>query len=293
MPAGRGALNEEGIAFYSPLIDCLLENGIEPWVTLYHWDLPLALHKEADGLLNPDFPTFFGDYADVCFGRFGDRVKHWITFNEPWCSSVLGYGRGEMAPGRISADEPYLVGHNLLRAHGETVDRYRCKFQDRQKGIIGISNNCDWREPLSNSSEDVEAAQRSLEYFLGWFADPIYFGDYPESMRAGLGERLPRFSDRDRELLIGSTDFFGLNHYTTMLAAADGSLNGSSPQGNGGIFEDQKVFLTDDPRWEKTHMGWSIVPWGYRKLLNWISDRYDRPPIYITENGCAMTGEDD
>ena len=123
MPAGRGALNEEGIAFYSQLIDCLLENGIEPWVTLYHWDLPLALHKEADGLLNPNFPTFFGDYADVCFGRFGDRVKHWITFNEPWCSSVLGYGRGEIAPGRISADEPYLVGHNLLRAHGETVDR--------------------------------------------------------------------------------------------------------------------------------------------------------------------------
>ena len=293
LPAGRGKLNEVGIGFYNRLIDCLIENGIEPWVTLYHWDLPLELCKQVDGLLDPEFPDTFGRYAEICFERFGDRVKHWITFNEPWCSSILGYGQGEMAPGRVSDAEPYLAGHHILLAHAEAVDRYRRKFQDLQKGVIGITNNCDWREPNSDAPEDVEAAQRSLEFFLGWFADPIYLGDYPESMRAGVGDRLPRFSDRERALLAQSSDFFGLNHYTTMLAAAHGSLNEASPQGNGGIFKDQNVYLKEDPSWEQTHTGWSIVPWGCRKLLGWISERYDRPPIYITENGCAMSGEND
>jgi len=295
LPQGRGAVNEKGAAFYDALIDRLLDSGIEPWVTLFHWDLPLALQMEEDGLLNPDVAHFFADYADFCFGRFGDRVKRWITLNEPWCSAVLGHGQGYFAPGRISNVEPYVAAHNLLRAHGRIVDCYRRKYADAQKGQIGMSNNCDWREPASEFEEDRQAAQRSLEFFLGWFADPLHFGDYPESMRERVGDRLPAFDSRERDLIKGSSDFFGLNHYTTMLAAAprERARIQDNVAGNGGISEDQEVMLSDDAAWEKTDMGWNVAPWGCRKLLEWVSARYGRPPIYITENGCALPGEDD
>ena len=115
LPLGRGAVNEEGVAFYNRLINTLLANDITPWVTLYHWDLPLALQMEKDGLLNPEVADFFARYAEVCFERFGDRVKNWITLNEAWCSAVLGHGIGYFAPGRVSTSEPYIVAHNLLR----------------------------------------------------------------------------------------------------------------------------------------------------------------------------------
>ncbi len=295
MPQGRGEVNEKGIAFYNKLINTLVANDIEPWVTLFHWDLPLALQMEMDGLLNPEIAHEFANYGRLCFERFGDRVKNWITLNEPWCSAFLGHGNGYFAPGRVSDTEPYIAAHNLLRAHAYIVDIYRREFQPAQEGQIGITNNCDWREPLTDSAEDKAAAQRALEFFLGWFADPVYFGDYPASMRERVGERLPEFSEKDAALLKGSSDFFGLNHYTTMMAAQPSEeISGMGDiKGNGGLSADQQVALSDDPSWEKTDMGWNIVPWGCRKLLEWIDERYDHPPIYITENGCAMPGEDD
>ena len=253
IPQGRGAVNEAGIAFYNRLIDALLANGITPWVTLYHWDLPLALQLELDGLLNPEIADHFAHYAAVCFERFGDRVKHWITLNEPWCSAVLGHGIGYFAPGRISQAEPYIAAHNLLRAHGKIVDVYRRKFQPTQRGVIGITNNCDWREPKSDTPAD-------------------------------------------RALVHGSSDFFGLNFYGGMYAAepAPGeSMAGLAPTGNGGMAADQRVALSDDPAWEKTDLNWNIVPQFCRQMLGWIDRRYGHPPIYITENGIALPGEDD
>jgi beta-glucosidase len=231
----------------------------------------------------------FRDYAEICFEHFGDRVKHWITFNEAWVVSILGYGQGVFAPGRTSNAEPYLAAHNLLRAHGMAVDVYRQKFQAKQKGIIGITNNCDYREPLTDSDKDKEAAQRALEFYLGWFADPIYFGDYPEVMRERVADRLPEFLPDDVSRIKGSNDFFGLNTYTTMYAshAEPGGLFQITPYGNGGISEDQDVNLTTDETWERTQMQWAIVPWGCRKLLHWIDKRYGQPDIVITENGCA------
>jgi beta-glucosidase len=289
-PTGYGKPNPQGIRFYSDLIDTLLEHGITPWITLYHWDLPLALQLEHHGWLNPKTAEFFVDYADICFEHFGDRVKHWITLNEPWVVAILGFHDGAMAPGRSSNHEPYLVGHQLLRAHGLTVERYRQKFQSRQKGMISLSNNCDWREPLTDSPQDQAAAQRAVEFFLGWFADPVFLGDYPEVMRSRLGDRLPQFTDKDRELIHGSGDFFGLNHYTTLYCAQRKQGEAVDPFtfGNGGIMEDQDIKLVLDPSWETTTMGWAVAPWGCRKLLNWIDKRYDHPPIFLTENGCAL-----
>lgn len=295
MPQGRGEVNEKGLAFYSDLIDALLEKGITPWVTLFHWDLPLALQLEMDGLINPAIADEFAKYARLCFARFGDRVTHWITLNEPWCSAMLGHGLGSKAPGRANHDEAYLAAHHLILSHAKIVDVYRSEFESTQKGVIGITNNCDWREPLTNSKEDTEAAERALEFFIAWFADPIYFGDYPKSMRERLGDRLPTFSEEEKKLIKGSSDFFGLNHYTTMLAqdAPVEECLSNNIRGNGGISADQGVLLHEEEGWDKTYMGWNIVPWGCRKLLVWIHERYNAPDIYITENGCALNAEDD
>lgn len=285
-PSGQGEPNPQGLRFYSTLIDTLLDHNIAPWATLYHWDLPLALQVEYDGWLNPQVAEFFADYAAICFNAFGDRIKHWLTLNEPWCSAVLGHGLGIHAPGRMSRDEPYRAGHTLLRAHALAVERYRTQFQSHQKGLIALSNNCDWREPLTDSEADKQAAQRAVEFFLGWFADPVYKGDYPVVMRERLGDRLPHFTDAERALLKGSADFFGLNHYTTMYAAA--SEMASTVQINSGTAEDQGVVLSADAGWKKTEMDWAIVSWGFRKLLQWIDARYGSPNIYVTENGCAL-----
>lgn len=289
LPDGKDKqINQAGIDFYNRLIDELLANDIQPWVTLYHWDLPLALDMEHGGWLNKNITTFFADYARVCFQHFGDRVKNWITINEPWVISMLGYGQGIFAPGRISKVEPYLAGHHIILAHAEAVAVYRKEFS-RQGGKIGITNNCDWREPLSDSAPDQAAAERALEFYLAWFTDPIYLGHYPQCMVDRLGDRLPTFSPEEVELVQGSSDFFGLNHYTTMLASeADGEFIDAGVYGNGGISEDQDVNLHVDPAWAKTSMDWAIVPWGCQKLLEWIHHRYDGPDIYITENGGAF-----
>lgn len=289
-PDGYGKPNPEGIRFYSELIDALLDKGITPWITLHHWDMPTTLQMEHDGWLKPQSADFFADFAAICFEHFGDRVKHWITINEPWVIAVLGYGQGAFAPGRQSNSEPYLAAHNLLRAHGKAVQVYRERFQPSQGGIIGLSNNCDWREPYTDSNADKAAAERAVEFFLGWFADPLYRGDYPDSMRARVGERLPKFSDEDRALILGSSDYFGLNHYTTLYAAESKDQdNGSlAPSANAGLSADHGVHLFTSEQWEKTAMDWAVVPWGCRKLLEWIDERYDHPEIFLTENGCAF-----
>lgn len=292
-PDGKGDPNPEGIAFYNRLIDCLLENGIEPWVTLYHWDLPLALQTEHDGWLNREIVPRFGNYARICFEQFGDRVKNWITLNEPWCSAVLGHGIGMHAPGRINNEEPYVAAHHLILSHATAVQIYRSGFS-AQGGQIGLVNNCDYRFPLTDSDADEAAAERSLEFFLAWFSDPVWKGDYPEVMRDLLGHRLPEFTAEERELLKGSSDFFGLNHYTTMFASEpdDDEELDAYIAGNGGMVADQRVHLSVDPAWKQTQMEWSIVPEGCRELLKWIDARYDHPAIYITENGCALDEPD-
>ncbi len=290
LPDGSGAVNPEGIAFYNKLIDGLLAKGITPFITLYHWDLPLALQMEHDGWLSEETTKAFQKYAKTCFDAFGDRVKHWITFNENWCTAVLGHGLGVFAPGRVSNEEPYLVAHNLLIAHGLAVQSYRAGDYG---GQIGIANNCDWREPLTDSDEDQAAAQEALEFFFGWLTDPVVFGDYPEIMKQRLGSRLPEFTPEQRALVKGSVDFIGLNHYTTLYASREEPEVGgmSAIEGNGGISEDQHVYLSADPAWEKSSMGWSVVPWGFRKMLKWIETRYGDFPIYVTENGCSVAAD--
>ncbi|MEO0734958.1 MAG: family 1 glycosylhydrolase, partial [Bacteroidota bacterium] len=247
------------------------------------------LQLENDGWLGRATTDYFAEFARICFANLGDRVKNWITLNESWVIAMLGYHEGVFAPGRRSDSEPYLVAHHLILAHAKAVKVYRDDFQPTQGGQIGMTNNCDWRHPKTNTPEDRAAAQRSLEFFLAWFTDPIYFGDYPAVMRERVGDRLPIFSPEEQELIKGSSDFFGLNHYNTMYAShvPPGETVDNYVYANAGIFADQHVALTADPGWELTDMQWPVVPWGLRELLLWIKDRYDDPPIFITENGCA------
>jgi beta-glucosidase len=226
LPRGTGDINQHGVQYYNNLIDKLIENGVEPIVTIYHWDLPLKLHKKYGGWISSDIIDDFTYFAKTCFKLFGDRVKYWITFNEPWTFAYLGYVTGTHAPGRCSdrsrcsegnsSTEGYIVAHNVLLSHANVVELYRTYFQPQQSGVIGITLNHDWNIPWNISSQDdIQAAERMNIFLIAWFADPIAYGEYPRIMREFVGDRLPKFTDDERAQLIGSYDFWGLNHYST------------------------------------------------------------------------------
>jgi len=278
------------VRFYNGLIDELIANGIHPVATLYHWDLPLTLQMEFDGWLSEMTASAYVQYAVLCFARFGDRVKHWITFNEPANHAVYGFARGEHAPGRSRRQtrEPYVAAHYMLLAHAYAVARYRSEFQPQQRGLISIALNSDWREPATDAPADIAAAQRSMEFNLGWFADPLFTGDYPPSMRQRVGSRLPAFTPAQQRLLINSTDFFALQHYSTLLVSMrpDGELDQSS------FYADEGVRYHPTPGARKNVLGWDVAPFGFHRLLKWVSSRY-KPSggIVVTENGLPLFEE--
>ncbi|CAE6444968.1 unnamed protein product [Rhizoctonia solani] len=312
-------VNEAGIKYYNSLIDELIKEGIAPMVTLYHWDLPQALEDKYEGWLNKEEISLdFERYARVCFERFGDRVKHWITLNEPWCAASWGYATGWMAPGRTSdrkknptgdtKTEPWIVGHSLLIAHAKAVKLYREEFKSSQNGQIGITLNCDWAEPYDESPEAKDAASRRLDMNLGWFAGPIYLGSYPESMKHMLGSRTPVFTPEEQSLVLNSSDFFGLNSYTTNLIKAptssstevipDASLTNkpiadqlpdSSTMEIFACVPDTQVGRDGKLIGRQGEAPWLVsCPWGFRKLLRYINEKYIRDSglvIMITEQG--------
>mmetsp|Transcript_103657 Transcript_103657/g.302533 ORF Transcript_103657/g.302533 Transcript_103657/m.302533 type:complete len:851 (+) Transcript_103657:240-2792(+) len=288
LPEGRGDVNPDAVTFYRSLLEELAAHQIQAMVTLYHWDLPQCLEDEYGGWRGRQIVEDFEAFAAACFASFGDLVRTWITINEPWCAAVLGYASGEHAPGRKEAplEEPYLVAHHMILAHARAVKRYRSEFKSKQNGRIGITLNMDWKEPLSSSDADLAAQSRALAWQLGWFADPIYRGHYPASMRNRCKERLPTFSEAEVKLIKGSADFFGLNHYSTDYVSPD-----LKPEPNN-FFEDSEVKNTSDPNWAKTGIGWDIVPWGLGRLVAWIHSEYAPPGgIVVTENGCAVHEE--
>lgn len=299
-PNGSGEINQKGVDHYNNLINALLAKGIEPYVTLYHWDLPQALEDKYQGWLNPQIIKDFATYAETCFQKFGDRVKHWITFNEPHTFTVQGYDVGLQAPGRCSillhifcragnsATEPYIVAHNVLLSHATVADIYRKKYKQKQRGSLGIAFDVMWFEPATNSTGDIEAAQRAQDFQLGWFIEPLILGDYPSSMRSRVGNRLPEFSKSEAALLKGSLDFVGINYYTTFYARKNssdslGKILNDSIADSGAItlpFKDGKSIG------DRANSIWLyIVPEGIRKLMNYIKQKYGNPLVIITENG--------
>ncbi|KIY67180.1 glycoside hydrolase family 1 protein [Cylindrobasidium torrendii FP15055 ss-10] len=288
-------VNEKGIQWYKDFIDELIKNGIIPFVTLYHWDLPQGLHDRYGGWLNKaEIVKDYERYARVCFEAFGDKVKYWLTMNEPWCISVLGYGRGVFAPGHGKPNGPgdasreaWIVGQNVVLAHASAVKAYREEYKPTQGGVIGITLNGDWQMPWDDTPENIAAAQHALDFAIGWFADPIYLGHYPPYMREVLGDRLPEYSDEEIKLVKGSSDFYGMNTYTTNLARAGGD---DEFQG----LVDYTFTRPDGTQLgTQAHCAWlQDYPDGFRDLLSYLYKRY-KMPIYVTENGFAVKDEND
>ncbi|XP_059649064.1 beta-glucosidase 12-like [Cornus florida] len=299
IPSGKisGGVNPLGVKFYNDLINNLLSNGLQPYVTLFHWDLPQALIDEYGGFLSPNIVDDFWEYANFCFRTFGDRIKQWLTMNEPYEFSTYGYGYGYYAPGRCSnyignctsgnsATEPYIVGHHLILSHGAAVKLYREKYKAFQKGQIGITLSSNWFVPISQNVANRKAALRAIDFMLGWFLHPMTYGEYPEIMRSLVKNRLPKFTTTQSKMLRNSYDFLGMNYYTSYYAANAmllTSMNLSMTTDNRVIFSSQKDGV---PIGQPTDLSWlHMYPKGIRALILYIKDYYGNPPIVITENG--------
>ncbi|XP_048137288.1 beta-glucosidase 12-like [Rhodamnia argentea] len=300
LPKGKleGGINKEGVKYYNNLINELLAHGIQPFVTLFHWDLPQALEEEYGGFLSSHVVDDFRDYVEVCFKEFGDRVKHWITLNEPWSYASGGYANGQFAPGRCSdwqmlnctggdsGTEPYIVGHNQLLAHAAAVKLYRDKYQASQKGAIGITLVSHWMVPYSDAKHNQNAALRALDWMLGWFLNPITYGNYPRSMCSLIGKRLPKFTKEQSLMVKGSFDFLGLNYYTANYAKYMPHSNILNPS----YLTDARANLSTErngiPIGPGAASSWLYVyPSGIQSLLMHVKTKYQNPLIYITENG--------
>lgn len=279
-PDGTGKVNEEGIRFYSELVDELLKYGIEPYLTLFHWDYPYALHKRG-GWLNDDSVKWFADYAETVVKALSDRVKYYMTFNEPQCFVGLGYFHGEHAPGlKCCYKDVFTIWHNVLKAHGAACQSMRAAAKQPIK--IGFAPNSTVPYPATDKAKDIKAARdmyfacpplKDFPFGMTWWSDPIYLGKYPKDGLKMYEKYLPKMTDDDLKLIHQPTDFAGQNIYCGIKVKA----------GDWG----KKEVVPNPPGKPKNAMNWGIDPkcleWGARFLY----ERY-KLPVYITENGIAV-----
>ncbi|XP_022716068.1 beta-glucosidase 46-like isoform X2 [Durio zibethinus] len=299
LPQGRfREVNVAGINFYNNLIDALLLKGIKPFVTLTHFDFPQELEDRYGSWLSPQSQEDFAYFADICFKSFGDRVKYWVTFNEPDFQVTFGYRTGKFPPSRCSwpfgnctygdsEKEPFIAAHNIILAHTAAVHIYRTKYQ-MQGGSIGIVLHCSWYEPISNSIADKLAAERALSFSINWFLDPIIFGRYPPEMQSIIGSILPEFSTTEKEKLKKGLDFIGINHYASyyvhdcMFSVCEPGSGTSKTEG----FWAKSLEKNGTPLGELTELDWlNVYPQGMEKIVTYIKERYNNIPMIITENG--------
>mgnify|MGYP001549165980 CR=1 FL=1 len=271
LPQGTGAVNAAGLAFYDRLVDALLAAGIQPMVTLYHWDLPAAL-DDRGGWLNPDIDRWFADYTTVVTRALDDRVTMWNTLNEPWVVSDGGYLHGPLAPGHRNLYEAPIASHNLLRAHGRAVQAYRAVGTHR----IGIVVNLEPKYPASNDPADLAATRRADAYMNRQYLDPVFQGRYPDEMREIFGDAWREPPARDMALIAQPIDFLGINYYTRSVSRDDPS---AYPVRARGVHQPQHMH---------TETGWEVYAPALTRVLLWVKERYGDLPLYITENGAAM-----
>lgn len=275
LPEGTGRVNARGLDFYERLVDALLEHGIAPCATLYHWDLPDALEAQG-GWLNRKTADAFAEYTDVVSARLGDRVALWLTHNEPWCQAFLGYENGLFAPGRRDFSEALTAAHHLLVSHGLSVQALRA----RVRTPVGIAPNFMPAHPATNDPADVAAAQRQDGYFNRWFIEPALGLGYPSDMLELYGHYMPRFPQSDLALIGQPIDVVGVNYYERCVIAH---------QEGGGILALRHVKQSERPRTADRE----IYAPGLREVLDRLHQQYRVPRIVITENGAASRADEE
>ncbi|XP_078446555.1 beta-glucosidase 22-like [Wolffia australiana] len=303
IPNGRGAVNKKGIEFYNNLIDELISHGIQPHVTLFHYDLPQVLEDEYGGWLSPKIIDDFVAFADICFNEFGDRVLHWTTFNEPNILSIGAYSEGIFPPKRCSqpfgfvnctagdsTTEPYLVLHNFLLAHASVAELYRTKYKEIQNGFIGINIYAFQFYPKTNSAADIAAAQRAIDFWCGWVLHPVIFGDYQETLKERVRSRLPHFTKDQSRFLKGTIDFIGINYYSSLyvsVIAEKSQLDAEDFFGDMGV---QISVSKDSTAGEEFNPEFLPVdPDGLESLLLALASRYGNLPIFVHEHGIGTS----
>jgi beta-glucosidase len=271
LPEGTGAVAGAGLDFYDRLIDGMLERGIQPFVTLYHWDLPQAL-QEKGGWANRGIVDAFVNYVDIVTRRLGDRVMAYLTLNEPWASSMLGHYIGVHAPGNRDRKQALQAAHHLLLAHGHSLPVLRA---NAPQAAIGIALNvCPAYPADPDSADDVAAAERWNGFFNRWFSEPVLKGSYPEYMWHYYGPDAPLMQAGDLEVIKRPLDFLGINYYTREIVQ-------NAPH------SDFLGLATLNNAPERTDMGWEVFPRGFTDILLEFHRAYTLPPVYITENGAA------
>jgi beta-glucosidase len=291
-PDGRGPANPEGVAFYDRLVDGLLARGVEPWLTLYHWDLPQAL-QDAGGWPLRETAERFADYAELVHGALGDRVHRWTTHNEPWCAAMLGYAAGVHAPGAQDDVAAVRAGHHLLLGHGLAVERMRARAHPEDR--FGIVLNLAPVEPATGSDADAEAVRRVDGMHNRFWTDPLFRARYPEDVLEDLAPVVGtgHVRDGDLETIAAPLDFLGLNYYMPLVVGApQGERPPHEPgaQGRGPYVGSHGVRMLDLGR-PTTAMGWEVDPAGLVSVLTRLQREYPVPPVYLTENGAAYEDE--
>ncbi len=281
LPEGTGRVNPAGLAFYDRLVDCLLAHGIEPVATLYHWDLPLALY-ERGGWRNRDTAWAFADYAELVAGRLGDRIRWWVTQNEPWCSAYLGYVEGLHAPGiRGDVQAAVDVGHHLLLSHGLAVPRIRAAAKGGAR--VGIALNLFPIFAGDARGETLRAVERAHRFHNRWFLDPVSRGEYAPGLFEDLGVAPPPIQDGDLEIISEPTDFLGVNYYNRWIVRAKPQLDGARDRVPAGL-----EYMPGPPGATITTMGWEVFPHGLNLILEEITRTCHVSSILITENGASF-----
>ncbi len=271
LPEGTGRINQGGVKFYSDLIDELLGSGIEPIVTLFHWDLPAAL-DDRGGWLNRESADWFAEYARAAFQAFDGRVTKWVTINEPWVVSDGGYLHGTIAPGHRNIYEAPIASHNLMRAHGAAVKAYR----EFGKHEIGLVVNIEPKYPASPSNADAAATRRAGAYMNAQYLDPALLGSYPPELRDVFNGAWPDWPKADLDLIRQPLDFIGVNYYTRSVTAHD---DNTWPL---------KAVSVKQPQATYSETNWEVYPQGLTDTLLWVKECYGDIPLYITENGAAF-----
>ena len=272
-PDGRSAqASLKGLDFYSRLVDGMLERGLEPWATLYHWDLPQALQDKGGWAVRSTVEAFV-DYADAVTRHLGDRVKHWITHNEPWCTAFLGHHEGIHAPGLRSFPLALQVCHHVLLSHGLALPAIRANVPGAQAGITLSLHPI---EAASPSAADAAAAHRHDGLRNRWFLDPLYGRGYPVDVFERLGAEAPTVMPGDLQAIARPTDFLGVNYYFPEFVA---DAPGAGPLG---------VRVVEREGVERTAFGWEVSPQGMVTLLERVHREWDAKPIYLTENGSTF-----